>query len=578
MTISICGKRQQVLDTEGHILVTGGPGSGKTTIAILKAFKKLDSNLSPGQATLFLSFSKAAVARIAEAAKQQIPKDAQKRLIIQTFHSFFWELLRVHGYLIGAPKRLSVLLPHDEKALSNGIERHNPEWAEWERQREQLFITDGRVAFDLFAPKAAELLVRSKRIRQILANRFPLIIVDEAQDTGPSQWTCISYLAEYSQILCLADLDQQIFDFLPGVGPERVQRIEDDLRPTRIDLGRENNRSPQYEIDTFGYDILTGVCRGGPYKGISQYNYHPKADSRDAAIRKSIGMINKIVFDETGKRPENIALLSSFDRGVTVISNALGGGTKPIPHKLLFDETATLLSSRFLAFLLEPKLAKNHLNDLARSLELISSVFRAKGSNGALQRSKELLLWAHQSREGNKPTRKKLYTDIANVLKDLQNIAFSGDPRKDWMAIRSILRATNNSDLLAVDHNLRYLMAFNRGKRIASALSHIWEKDGRYNFAQQALDDALTEDQILSGMEDLSGIHVMTMHKSKGKQFDGVIILREEHVSPFIWRGDQPPYRKSRKVLRVAITRARIHTMILNPFFPKCPVLNPHRL
>jgi DNA helicase-2/ATP-dependent DNA helicase PcrA len=131
---------------------------------------------------------------------------------------------------------------------------------------------------------------------------------------------------------------------------------------------------------------------------------------------------------------------------------------------------------------------------------------------------------------------------------------------------------------MAVDRDLQYLMAFNRGKRIASGLSSAWEEHGNYSSARKVLDAALAEDQILSGGEDLLGIHVMTMHKAKGKEFDAVIIFRCEHSSPFVWPRDPEPYRKSRKVLRVAITRARIHTMILNQAFPRCPILSRHQL
>lgn len=580
MSWKICEKRQQVLDATGHTLVTGGPGSGKTTIALLKALHRIELGLEGGQCVLFLSFSRAAVARIAEAAKKHIPKADRTRLNIQTFHSFFWDILRAYGYLLGAPKRLTLLAPHDEKAMSDGIDRddENPAWQAWKMERERLFRENGQTAFDLFAPKAAELLARSTRIRSIVVNRYPLIIVDEAQDTGPDQWACVKALADHSQALCLADLDQQIFDFLPGIGPERIQQIEEDLHPIRIDLGSENNRSPDREIAAFGYDILTGATRKGPYKGISQFNFHPRADHRNLSIRQSIGIVNGIVEKETGQPPESIALLASFDRGAAILSNALREGGKPIPHKVLFDEAATLLSSRFLAFLMEPKTSTNHMIDLAKALELLSSVFRAKGTVGALKRAKGLQLWAQQTREGKVPTKAGLYRQLASLLSNLQTNSFSGDPRKDWTLLRGILRDTGIAEFLAVDRDLQYLMAFNRGKRIASGLSSVWEDSGDYSSARQVLDAALAQDQILSGGEDLSGIHVMTMHKSKGKQFDAVIIFRSAYAAPFTWPRDPQPYRKSRKILGVAITRARVHTMILNEAFPICPILSQHKL
>ena len=80
------------------------------------------------------------------------------------------------------------------------------------------------------------------------------------------------------------------------------------------------------------------------------------------------------------------------------------------------------------------------------------------------------------------------------------------------------------------------------------------------------------------------GLQVMNFHKAKGKQFDGVILVREARrtgpavESSFVWRGDPAPYPKSRRVLRVGITRAKVHTLILDPLWPQCPLLKGHKL
>ena len=64
MALVICAQRQSILDEAGPILVTGGPGCGKTTIALAKAQRVIEAGLKPGQTVLFLSFSRAAVARV----------------------------------------------------------------------------------------------------------------------------------------------------------------------------------------------------------------------------------------------------------------------------------------------------------------------------------------------------------------------------------------------------------------------------------------------------------------------------------------------------------------------------------
>src|ERR1700730_6250854 len=128
--------RELILSAQNHVLVLGGAGSGKTTVALRKAVSRIES-LLPGQSVLFLSFSRAAVARISEASKTEATADKRGQLHVQTFHSFCWALWKSHGYLLGAPKKIKILLPQDERALSNGAERNTPEWTAWEAERER---------------------------------------------------------------------------------------------------------------------------------------------------------------------------------------------------------------------------------------------------------------------------------------------------------------------------------------------------------------------------------------------------------------------------------------------------------
>lgn len=427
--------RQNLLDHNGHALVTGGPGSGKTTLALQKALKRIQEGLSSGQSVLFLSFSRAAVARIVDASKLSIPRDKRDQLTIQTFHGFFWELLRTHAYLLGTQKRLAILMPHDERSLSAGAGEGDLLWPAWLEERERLFREEGRIPFDFFAPRAAELIQRSALIRNLITEKHPLIIVDEAQDTNPDAWRCIEMLSTYTQIVCLADLEQQIFDHLPGIGPERIEAIKNALNPLPIELGMQNHRSPNSEIVVFARNILAGSVRRDPYRGVSALGYdaHPKRVQIAKVVRSANAILQRKIEAETGKRGKRVAILLPSGAAAARLSAALNSAEKPLRHKLLFDEAEAMLAARFAAFFLEPA-------------------------------------------------------------------------------------------------------------------------------------------------------HTGTIHKSKGKQFDGVIIVREprhdgeKFVSSLVWRNDTPPYARSRKILHVAITRAQTHVLILNPAFPKCPILSGHRL
>ena len=584
MSASPPDPRATLLEAQSHSLVLGGPGSGKTTLALRKALRRIDAGLSPGQSVLFLSFSRAAVARIAQASRTEVPAGQRQLLSLQTLHSFCWELLRSHAYLLGAARPLRILLPHDEVALSGGAKRGTEEWKAWAITRSKLFVQEGLIAFDLFAETAAEILHRSSLIRDLVTRRYPLIILDEAQDTGPDAWRCIQALASASQVICLADMEQQIFDHLPGVGPERISEIRTCLTPIEVDLGAENNRSAGTEIAAFANDVLFGTARGAGYLGISSLTYDPKSWQPEKTLRMALGMIWKAVTKQTGSPPESCAFLAPFGTGAAKVSAALSAGAKPIPHKVVFDEAAALLASRFAAFLLEPKAPQNQAADVAQSLDLLADMERAKGTAKGRQDSAKFRIWAGQVRAG-KPPHTKVALAIDKLMLAAAGVVLTGVPEKDWLLVKSTLRASTDEAVCRVAGLLDYLVAFNRGKRIAASLAAMWTEHGCYLHARDALDSALAQDQILGGVDELTGIHVMTIHKSKGKQFDAVIILREGvrlgangWRSSFVWRDDVAPYPRSRKILRVAITRARKHVLLVGPAFPACPLLDGHKL
>jgi DNA helicase-2/ATP-dependent DNA helicase PcrA len=57
----------------------------------------------------------------------------------------------------------------------------------------------------------------------------------------------------------------------------------------------------------------------------------------------------------------------------------------------------------------------------------------------------------------------------------------------------------------------------------------------------------------------------MNFHKSKGKEFDGVVIVERRYKGKLLNDDEAPRYTESRRVLRVAITRARKRVTILRP-------------
>jgi len=77
--MKLTNRQKEVLESSGHLLVTGGPGSGKTTISILKAADVAVAT-RPGQEVLFLSFARATISRVVSfPVKQTVDSQSPRR-------------------------------------------------------------------------------------------------------------------------------------------------------------------------------------------------------------------------------------------------------------------------------------------------------------------------------------------------------------------------------------------------------------------------------------------------------------------------------------------------------------------
>src|SRR5260363_453990 len=111
-------KQLESINADRHLLVTGGPGPGNTTVSIFNAAPIAARALHPGQKILFLSSARPTISRVIEALEyeQQIPCEQKKRIEDETYHPFFWSILKAHGYLIGLPRK-RLILPKPKEAI-----------------------------------------------------------------------------------------------------------------------------------------------------------------------------------------------------------------------------------------------------------------------------------------------------------------------------------------------------------------------------------------------------------------------------------------------------------------------------
>lgn len=609
MAFDLTDKQKKVLAAEGYLLVKGGPGSGKTTISILKAGKIVKEDLKTDQRVLFMSFARATVSRVLEAiaGENEITPDVKRHIEVDTYHAFFWRLIKTHGYLLGLPRSLVILTPPSEAvALSdirNGYksddklsqqelkEKKQQEYAE----RRRLAVEKGLVCFDLFAEMAGALLHRSNKIRRIISNAYPVIILDEFQDTTPDQWHVIRALGRDSKLFALADPEQRIFDFI-GADPERLQHFEAEFAPSTFDLSSENHRSKGTDLTHFGNDILRGKFTKKTYDGVSIIDFdanHNQAVTK--VIVETLKARKRLIND--GPKNWSLAILVPTKRMTRIVSDAFREppGTLPkIEHNAAVDMEAVILAAEIIAYLLQSHGEKSCVAGVAGFVGLICSYFRGKSgdtpSKTSLKEAARISVAFQRVVDccgvGKAVPKNNIFLPIEAAYNAIHDLTLTGDPDIDWIAVRKFLDVADCKRLNEISREVRNLRILNRGTQLRESLSQNWRNTGRYSDALEIVRQAFIQEHFSTNTKPESGVVVMNMHKAKGKQFDEVIIFegwpriakRKIMANPDrIVRGNMRDNvnDQARQNFRVSITRAKRRTTILTPIGDPCILLIP---
>ncbi len=558
----LCEQRMRILDQDGHMLVVGGPGSGKTTIALLKARRRVLAQLNAGQRVLFLSFSNSAIRRILESAGHILADEVADHIDIKTYHSFAWEVLKSHGYLTSSQRRLKIIPAQDAAVRSAGLTKD-----EWNAEQDRLYVEEGLVTYDQFAPRAAKLLDRSVSARACFCAAYPLILVDEFQDTDEEQWALVRALSEQSEIIGLGDAEQRIFDWRPGVSETRLEDFGKALACERFDFASENNRSPATGIAAFARSLLSPGSELDFPDEIVRQRFGPGrlALQLHLAVRKAFKEAKK----RSGKDRPKIALAARSKRLVRQISDALSANAnangrvlKALPHDVLIDQHQILLASRVIANIMANSSAVPRNEQLAETLECIADMLRSAANKTNIEASDRLRKWAVKCRSG-KPPSTKCVTAIAHVMSQIDKEGLSGSPTQDWIAIRKLLAKADAAELNKVADLARYLRLLRRGSMIEQALIGLWTTQGGYKGAELALEQAILQDQLVDGQRETATVSVMNMHQLKGREYDAVVLV-EDRYNTFMAQDRTPPHGDTRRLLQVSLTRAREFVVVVS--------------
>ncbi len=566
--------RKKLLETQGHILVLGGPGSGKTTIALIKADHEIQSDkLELSQRILFLSFARATIAQVAQQAGKFLSGPERDVLEINTYHGFAWSLLKSHGYLLKSGERIRLLPPPEAAArLADTDVISRP------REKRRIFDEEGLLHFDLFAALGTELISRSQALRKIICDTYPIIILDEFQDTNLDEWQMIQTLGKRSTLIALADPDQRIYEFR-GADPKRIGEFITRYSPTPFDFGLENNRSNGTDIVVFGNDLLTEVNTKKNYNDVVLVHYG-FYKGRSAHYAMKVVLIKAIKRLKSEKDSWSLAVLVPTKRLMLHVSDYLTSNTDCLPalsHDVALDTEAPSLAAMLIAGILEGSTTPAETS-LRLITDLCTYIRGRKGGNAPPNRGELELVVALGSYlksgviRGKK--REQIVGESIRIAEQRYSLQLSGDPWEDWLAILRLLAGSNSEVFRQVAEDAKYLRLLRKGGVLRSRLGEIWRTTTGYLGAPSVVRDSLLQEHFSTSTKEWRGVHVMTIHKAKGKEFDEVIVYEDMYQARIVkTKASERDVAQARLALRVAVTRAMKRATILTPKKDVCRLL-----
>lgn len=534
-------------------LVTGAPGTGKTTLGCLLAASAVERGslgITGHKCVLFLTFARNAVARIREALGRHLESPsamsfADDRIRISTFHGFFWWLVDCYNrytpsgslqrpWLIGA-SRLS------------GIETPLPEG-----HRGFTFDELVEAALDTLGINA---------IRRLVSDVYPLVIVDEYQDVDERICSALRLLARDSRMVMLAGPGQAIYPRDPGEVAGVYDFAKDTLRAEELDLEPEGpglqrfNGSMTDAVSSFENGQMIYVPQDGiRFEGV-QNSVNAKPEYR--VYWSLVGMWQQM--KQLGLPRPSLAILAhtnhavaSIYRHVWIQSEKRGKHGERFIGLSLRDDLLLLYGRLMLALLGGHWAFENAYGDSRCHVTAHLAVLSAHA-----ERQAEVLddtdpadleplansLWECASAK-RPPTGKPIER---KALKDLRefNVLLTTGVKSNGGLSRTCFSKRDRPLLDLIAHEF-----------LGSVLPYI-----RAAASPEDVGMAFESMMLQRVVFEKEGIHksiqAMTIHKSKGREFDGVILVLESSPTAAWRQSCGYPLDEVEDLYRVGITRAR---------------------
>lgn len=568
-----------------------GAGAGKTKTITSRIVDLIRGGVSP-EAILALTFTNKTAremrdrVRIAIADETSLhrPISEMENPFVSTFHALSAFLIREHAERLGLSRHFSIydradskqavkeamsLVGIDPKEMEPGqilsvisrekgnlqtpsgllaqsdTYRSNLLAQIWERY-EMILKCSHALDFDDLLSVTVGMLSKHADIRARYQDKWKYLHVDEYQDTNRAQYELLRLLAEtHKEIFAVGDIDQTIYTWR-GARIKNLLHFEKDYPGTTVVLLEENYRSSKTILEAanavirknkirYEKNLFTKKSAGEP---IGIYGAYDEADEALFVTQKVKALLKQ------GTEAKEIAVLYRANFQSRALEQAFLKAQ--IPYQVLgtrfFERKEVKDVLSFIRVALNPQSS----GDLRR---VINVPPRGIGKLTFLK------MLAGKEAELNAGLKQKV-SAFRYLLASIREVALSKKPSE---TVKFVITQTGLEKLLAhgTEEELERLENMRELATVATLYDTMPPQEGIEKLlADVAL--ASEQDEI---KEEHDAVRLMTVHASKGLEFDCVFVTGlEQDLFPHLRREeaqDNEEAEEERRLFYVALTRAR---------------------
>ena len=599
-------QQQAVEYVSGPCLVLAGAGSGKTRVIINKiAYLIGKCGYLPKQIAA-VTFTNKAAREMKERVAQSIGKESSKGLIVSTFHTLGFDIIKREYKHLGFKANMTLFDEHDQMALLKDLTADL-----LQEDKELLRTLINRISNwknDLCSPQQAIALARDKQeqtfahcydrynkqlraynaldfddlimlptllfkqnpeVRSKWQEKIRYLLVDEYQDTNTSQYELIKLLVgERARFTVVGDDDQSIYSWR-GARPQNMVRLRDDFPALRVIKLEQNYRSSQRILHcanilidnndhVFDKKLFSNLGEGEKLQIIEAKNEEHEAE-------RVVGeLIAHRFIAKTHYR--DYAILYRGNHQSRLLEKILMQNR--IPYKI---SGGTSFFSRaeikdMMAYL---RLVVNQDDDAA-FLRIVNTPKREIGTAtleklGSLAQEKHVSLFEaifdFELIQRITPKAYDALQKFARWIVELNDEIQRSEPER---ALRSMLASLHYEEYL-YEYGTSPKAAEMQSKNVATLFDWVADmlKGDEFNEPMnlnQIVTRLTLRDMLERGEEedDSDQVQLMTLHASKGLEFPHVFLIgMEEGILPHQTSIDEDNVEEERRLAYVGITRAQ---------------------